>query len=80
MKNICTFWLKKTTTKKHTHTTKYTTLSGAMGGTEIQASVRQNQYKRAMMALYRLPEYHSTQGVYDLNRGTFLRNYFEIRQ
>ena len=36
-------------------------------------------YKRAIMALYRLPEYHSTQGEYDLIRGTFLPNYFEIR-
>ena len=35
--------------------------------------------KRAMMALYRSPEYHSTQGEYDLIRGTFLQNYFEIR-
>ena len=34
--------------------------------------------KRAMMALYRSPEYHSTQGEYDLIRGTFLQN-FEIR-
>ena len=31
------------------------------------------------MALYRSPEYHSTQGEYDLIRGTFLLNYFEIR-
>ena len=30
------------------------------------------------MALYRSPEYHSTQGEYDLIRGTFLQNYFEI--
>ena len=30
------------------------------------------------MTLYRSPEYHSTQGEYDLIRGTFLRNYFEI--
>ena len=29
------------------------------------------------MALYRSPEYHSTQGEYDLIRGTFLRNNFE---
>ena len=35
--------------------------------------------KRAIVALYRSPEYHSTQGEYDLIRGTFLRNYFEIR-
>ena len=38
-----------------------------------------NQNKRAMMALYCSPEYQSTQGEYDLIRGTFLRNYFEIR-
>ena len=31
------------------------------------------------MALYCSPEYHSTQGEYDFIRGTFLRNYFEIR-
>ena len=35
--------------------------------------------KRAMMALYRSPEYHSTQEEYDLIGGTFLSNYFEIR-
>ena len=35
--------------------------------------------KRAMIALHRSPEYHSTRGEYDLIRGTFLRNYFEIR-
>ena len=28
--------------------------------------------KRAMMALYRSPENHSTQGEYELIRGTFL--------
>ena len=33
--------------------------------------------KRAMIALYHSPEYHSTQGEYDLIRGTFLLNYFE---
>ena len=32
-----------------------------------------------MMALYRSPEYYSTEGEYDLIRGTFLQNYFEIR-
>ena len=32
-----------------------------------------------MMALYRSPEYHSTQGEYDLIRGTLMRNYFEIK-
>ena len=31
------------------------------------------------MALYRSPEYHSTQEEYDLIRGTFLQNYFETR-
>ena len=31
------------------------------------------------MALYPSPEYHNTQGEYDLIRETFLRNYFEIR-
>ena len=35
--------------------------------------------KRVIMALYSSPEYHSSQGEYDLIRGTFLRNYFEIR-
>ena len=35
--------------------------------------------KRAMMALNHSPKYHSTQGEYDLIRGKFLRNYFEIR-
>ena len=35
--------------------------------------------KRAMMALHSSPEYHSTQEEYDLIRGTFLQNYFEIR-
>ena len=38
-----------------------------------------NQNKRAMMALNRSPQYHSTQGEYDIIRGTFLQNYFEIR-
>ena len=35
--------------------------------------------KRDMMALYLSPEYYSTQGEYDLIRGTFQRNYFDIR-
>ena len=38
-----------------------------------------DENKRAMMALYPSPEYHSTQGEYDLIRGTFLGNYSEIR-
>ena len=44
-----------------------------------QSKLVENTNKGAMMALYRSPEYHSTQGEYDLIRGTFLRNYFEIR-
>ena len=35
--------------------------------------------KRAIMALYCSPEYHSIQGEDNLIRGTFLPNYFEIR-
>ena len=48
--------------------------------TNILGKIHDNCFnKRDMMALYRSPEYHSTQGEYDLIRGTFLRNYFETR-